>query len=154
MDALWGALEGSGIAQWANRSRWGYAALNAAHILSIALLVGAVVPLGLRRLGLGRAVDLAAATRLLTPYAGAELGLSVLTGLALFAGRAGEYAAAPVFQAKMALVAFGALTAVALHASCGPMVRRLTRWRLALHAALSLATWLAVLVLGRLIAFA
>ena len=69
MDAVLAALEGSAIAQTLRVSRWGYAAVNATHILGIALLVGATVPLSLRFLGLWRGVSRAGLVRVLAPVA-------------------------------------------------------------------------------------
>lgn len=153
MEGLLAALEASAPALWLKASRWGYLGVNAAHILGIALLVGAMVPLNLVRLGGGGlAQDVAA--RLLVPFAGAGLALALFTGLALFSTRASEYAALGVFGAKIVLVAFGVASALALHALYGLMMQRATPARRAVHAALSLATWLSVLVLGRAIAFA
>lgn len=152
MESLLAGIEATTVAQWARASRWGYAGLNAAHILGLALLVGAMVPLNLVRLG-WRRVPAQSAARLLVPTAGAGLALAIVTGAIMFASRATEYAAMTVFQAKMALVAFGLASALLLHARYGLTMGLASPRRTAVHAALSLATWLAVLVLGRLIAF-
>ncbi|UOM34765.1 DUF2214 domain-containing protein [Acuticoccus sp. I52.16.1] len=156
MDELWAALQASPVAAWARSARWGYAALNGAHIVGIALLVGAMVPLNLVRigaaLGVGR-IPAETAARLLVPFAGAGLVLAVGTGAVMFAARAGEYAALGVVQAKLALVGAGTLIALALHARHGRDMQRAGPRRTAAHAALSLVMWLTVLGLGRLIAF-
>ncbi|WP_420393232.1 DUF2214 domain-containing protein [Acuticoccus sp.] len=153
MEGVLEAVEALAPVAWVRTSRWGYAALNATHILAIALLVGAMVPLNLVRLGLVRASH-AHAAQLLTPFAAAGLALAILTGGALFAVRASEYAALTVVQAKLALVAVGALSAVSLHLAYGASIERASPTRRAAHAGASLLLWLAVLALGRLIAFA
>jgi len=56
VDAALAALEGTALAQALRVSRWGCAAVNAGHVLGVALLVGAIVPLNLRLLGLWRGV--------------------------------------------------------------------------------------------------
>ncbi len=140
------------MAEWARTARWGYAALNGTHILGIALLVGAIVPLNLVRMGLVRAEPDAAA-RLLVPFAGAGLVLAVVTGAVMFASRASEYAALGVFQIKIALVLMGVVVALVLHSRHGLYMQRAGRVRMAGHAAVSLTLWIAVLALGRLIAF-
>ena len=43
MDAFAASLEGLALAEWLRYSRWGYAAINATHILGLALLVGSIV---------------------------------------------------------------------------------------------------------------
>ena len=64
VDAVLAAVEASGLATALRFSRgWGYAAVNTAHVLGVALLVGAAVPLALRLLGLWRGVPLAGRRR-------------------------------------------------------------------------------------------
>lgn len=151
MDAVAAAVEGLALAEWLRFSRWGYAAVNAAHILGVALLVGAIVPLDLRLLGLWRSVELRPLYRVLSRVAAAGLLLAIVSGTLLFSVRAAEYAAGDLFRAKVALVALGGLHALALHFATGfPCVAR-TKRRLA--GAVSLLLWPAVLVCGRLLAF-
>ena len=140
MDAVLAALEGSAIAQTLRVSRWGYAAVNATHILGIALLVGATVPLSLRFLGAWRGVSRA--------------GLAVTAGILLFSVRAREYAGIGFLQAKLVLVAVGAVSALALHRAHGLHLEGASERRLAGHAILTSVCWIGALVCGRLIAFA
>lgn len=153
MDGVLAAIEASSVASWARTSRWGYAAVSATHIFGIALLVGTIVPLNLVRMRLVAAPHEAMA-RLLVPCAGVGLALAIATGAVLFSARAEEYAGLSVFQAKVALVAFGAVSAVVLHRVHGWFMERAPPARRAGHAAGSILTWLLVLLLGRLIAFA
>lgn len=154
MEALFAALEATTIAQTLRVSRWGYAAVNAAHILGIGLLVGAIVPLNLRFLGLWRGVPRLALVRVLVPVAAGGLALAAVAGLLLFSVRAGEYAGIGFLQTKLALVAVGTLSALALHHSHGRRLETASDARLAGHAILSLVCWLGALLCGRLIAFA
>ncbi|MCF3936471.1 DUF2214 domain-containing protein [Acuticoccus sp. M5D2P5] len=153
MEALLAWIEASAVGSWARTSRWGYAGVSAAHILGLAMLVGAMIPLNLARLG-WIARDVGGAGRLLVPFAGAGLALAVLTGLVLFSARAGEYAGLGFFQAKIGLIVAGTVTALVLHRHYGLYMERATPARRAFHAGLSLALWPVVLLLGRLIAFA
>lgn len=154
MEALLGALESTGIAQSLRVSRWGYAGVNAAHILGIALLIGAILPLDLRLLGCWRSVPRRDMVRVLVPVAAAGLALAVTAGVLLFSVRAREYAGIGFFQAKMALVATGALFALSLHRTHGFLLEGASETRLRLHALVSIGCWLGALVCGRLIAFA
>lgn len=153
MDALLAALEATAPAQYLRGARWGYAAVNGAHILGIALLVGAIVPLDLRLLGLWRGTSVAALARVLVPMAAAGLALAVTAGVLMFSIRAREYADLGVLQIKLALVATGALAAIALHRAHGLTLTGAGRGRLALQAVVSLTCWLGALACGRLIAF-
>ncbi len=154
MEAFLAALEGTAVARTLRASRWGYAAVNAAHILGVALLVGAIVPFQLRVLGLWPGVPRPLLARVLVPVAAADLALAAAAGLLLFAVRAREYAGIGFLQAKLALVAAGTLSALALHRAHGFLLEAAGDARLVGHAVVSLACWLGALVCGRLIAFA
>ncbi len=154
MEALFAALEGTALAEALRSARWGYAAVNAAHIFGIALLVGSVVPLNLRLLGLWRGIPREAVIRVLAPVAASGLALALLTGPLLFSVRARDYSAVGFLQLKLAFIAVGALSALALCRAHGLLLRDAPRARLAAHAVLSTVCWLGALVCGRLIAFA
>lgn len=146
MDHLLAAIEGSALAQHLRWSRYTYPLVNAAHVVGLATLFGAILPLDLRLLGLFRDVPLAALARVLRPIAAAGLALAVVSGLALFSAGAVGYAAAPLFWIKMGLVALGAGNALLL---TGPRLLAASPRRRRLAGAASLATWLAAIVAGR-----
>ena len=118
------------------RSRWVYPLVNAGHVLGVALLVGAVLPMNAALLR-GRSA------LWLRPWAAAGLALAVVCGAALFAAQATDYAASGWFRAKMAVLAVAAGNA-ALHLFWRPGRGALV---------LSMAAWPAVLILGRMIAY-
>jgi hypothetical protein len=151
VESVLDALVASAPAQWLRFSRWGYAAVNTAHVFGIALLVGAILPLDLRLLGLWRSVALESLARVLVPVAAAGLLLAVTTGAFLFITRATEYAAIDLFLVKGALIATGALHALSLHLGSG--LANASRTRLRTAGAASLSIWIAALVCGRLLAF-
>lgn len=153
MDAILAAVEASGPATALRAARWGYALVNAGHILGIALLVGAILPLDLRLLGLWRGVPVATLARVLVPVAASGLALAVVMGAALFAVRAREYATLEVVWAKLALLGLGAAGALALHLRAGMWLENGRERQFAMHGALSLVCWLGALLAGRLIAF-
>ncbi|MCR9220108.1 MAG: DUF2214 domain-containing protein [Alphaproteobacteria bacterium] len=153
MEALTAALEASPLAETLRGGRWSYAAVNAAHILGLALLVGAIVPLDLRLLGVWRSVPVETLARVLTPVAAAGLALAATTGLMLLSVRAGAYLSHPLVQAKLALVLFGAGSALALHRRWGLALSGVASAQLRRRALLSLACWVGALVCGRMIGF-
>ena len=154
MDAVFAALEGTAIAQALRVSRWGYAAVNAAHILGIALLIGAIVPLHLRFLGAWPSVSRSVLVRVLVPIAATGLGLAMMAGVLLFSVRAREYSGIGFLQAKLVLVAVGTLSALWLHRAHGFRLEYASDSRLAGHAVVALVCWIGALICGRLIAFA
>lgn len=153
MDPLLAALEATAFAQYLRGARWGYAAVNGTHLLGIALLVGAIVPLDLRLLGLWRGTPVAVLARVLVPVAATGLAVAVVAGALLFSIRAREYADLGVLQVKLVLVVVGAASAIALHRGYGLTLARAGRGRLALHGVVSLTCWLGALACGRLIGF-
>ena len=74
------ALEGSAAAGLLRGSVWAYPLINAGHILGVALLVGAIVPLDLRLFGMWRSVPPEPLWRVLRPAAGFGLGLAMVCG--------------------------------------------------------------------------
>ena len=140
-------------------SRWVYPLVNTAHIVGIALLFGAILPLDLRLLGAWRGVPLPLLSRVLLPVAIAGLALAAATGLMMFAVSATKYAATPVFLVKLALIAAAVANALLLRLTPAWTLARVPELpdapvaRLKLAAALSLALWLAVILCGRLIAY-
>ena len=142
------------FAQYLRTSRWGYAALNTAHVLGIAVLVGAILPLDLRLLGFWPQTSRADLARILVPVAVVGLGLAAATGPLLFAMRAEEYAALSVFRLKLVFVALGIAGALTLHRAYGLALEGASERRVAAHAALSLVCWIGALACGRFIAFA
>ena len=151
MEAVLDALVASAPAQWLRFSRWGYAAVNTTHVLGIALLVGAILPLDLRLLGFWRAVALEPLARVLVPVAAAGLLLAITTGAFLFITRANEYAAIDLFLVKVAFIATGVVHALSLH--LGSKLAKASPARLRAAGATSLSIWIAALVCGRLLAF-
>lgn len=138
--------------------RWSYAAVNAAHILGFALLIGAIVPLDLRLLGWRRDVPLASLTHVLLPVAITGLVIAIAAGSLLFAVRAPDYAAKPLFWVKMALVICGVVNAALLHqAAAWEQPERLadstSAARLRFAGMMSIVVWIAVLACGRMLAF-
>ena len=136
------ALEATPLAQFLKQSRWVYPLVNAGHILGLALLIGAVVPMDLRLLrGDAGAVWL-------RRYAAAGLALAAILGALLFVTQATDYIYSRWFQAKMAVLAV-ALANIAAH----PRLASLPAPRRRVPAAVSLGTWPAVLLLGRMIGY-
>jgi hypothetical protein len=158
-EAWTAALEATELAVMLRGSVWAYPLVNAGHLIGVALLVGSIVPLDLRLLGLWQSVPLAPVWRVLTRTAGFGLGLAIACGMLLFIIRATEYADASFFIFKMAIVAVGTVNALVLHMVM-PDDCLLARWgacrlpvRVRSAACISLASWLSALILGRLVGY-
>jgi hypothetical protein len=150
VEELARAVEASGLATALKQSRWTYPGVNAAHLFGVALLVGAVVPMDLRLIGIWRPdVRLDTVLRLLRPMAAAGAALAVPTGILLFTVQATDYVALRLFFVKLALVALGLGHALAWGAALGRAPRGAQR----LAGAISLAVWCGALVCGRMLGY-
>lgn len=153
MDILFSWLTETGISQYLRGARWGYAAVSASHIFGIALLVGTIVPLDLRLLGVWRHMPIDSLARILGPVAAVGLLIAATTGGLLFSVRPVEYAGLGVFQVKMALVLLGTGSALVMHMRYGSKLADAPPAHLACAGVFSLLCWSGALVLGRFIAF-
>lgn len=131
------------------QSLWLYPLTNAAHLVGMALLFGAIVPLDLRLLGRATTLPLDIAVRWLRPVALAGAALAVPTGLLLWACRPLDYLASGWFMLKIGLLLLAAVNALAWRPPPDGRLRR----RDAVAGLLSLGLWLAVIVAGRLIGY-
>ncbi len=149
-------LEASAWALGVRDSTWIYPLANLVHLLGLTLLVGPIVVLDLRLLGVARSIEVSALSRLLTPIAIGGLLLSIASGSVLFIADAGALVTNAVFLIKMSLLAAGVLNAVAFRLV---WQSRLRRWDFRpppvgrLQAVASISIWLCTATSGRLIAY-
>jgi len=153
MTVLLADLEATSLAAFFRSARWSYAALSAGHILAIAMLIGAVVPLDLKLLGAWPSVRREDLVRVLAPVAIVGLVFAIVTGGLLFSVRAAHYAGLWVFQLKLVFIVCATLSALVAHARYGVLLERGETRAVKAHAVLSLGFWIAALGCGRLIAF-
>ncbi|MDO9501936.1 DUF2214 domain-containing protein [Falsiroseomonas sp.] len=133
-----------------------YLLVNATHVLGLGLLVGAIVTLDLRLLGLFRAAALPHLAPPLVRVAATGLGLAALTGLALFSTRPATYLENPAFLVKLGLLALALVNLALLHAGRpwhAALAGGAVAARLRVAAGISLAAWLGALLAGRWIGF-
>jgi hypothetical protein len=156
MQAVLQWLDASAVSQALSASIWIYPLINAGHILGLALLIGAIVPLDLRMLGAWAHVDPGDLNSVLTPVALTGLITALICGFLLFSTQPQDYSRSTLFVSKMLLL----LTAVAN----ALWTRRSRAWKhwlqhsntslaLRCHAFVSLLIWPLVALLGRLIGY-
>ena len=149
---LLAGLETSPLAAGLRGSVWLYPLVNAAHIVGIALLFGAIVPLDLRLMGFFRDVEAAALSRLLVTVAATGLALAIVAGSLLFVTDAGDYFASNLFRAKMIVLLLALANVVLAFRLSGRSGARAAAYR-RVAAAASIGLWLTVIVLGRLVGY-
>ena len=158
LETLAAALQASGPSALLRSSIWLYPLVNTGHVVGIALLFGAIVPLDLRLIGGFRRTPLESLTATLIPVAIAGLVLALLTGSLLFATRPLDYVSEPLFSIKLALLGAAVVNVLWLRRSTHwrrvgavPGAPQLRAWRL--HGILSILLWLGVITAGRLIGY-
>jgi hypothetical protein len=144
------------VATLIRRSLYVYPFLNAAHIFSLTLLIGGILPADLKMLGLFRSVPSASFLRLMAAISATGLALAITTGFLLFSVKPLDYAGNPAFLAKISLVLLGTANALVIRLSPAwqeAVAGGAVASTLKVGALLSIAIWIAALLCGRWIAF-
>lgn len=135
---------------WIASHPWLYPALEATHIVGIALLLGSLALVELRLWGFAAALPLRPLARFGLGLSGVGFCVAASSGLLMFGSQPAELVANPPFLAKLALLAAAGLNALAFHLRGGlDKADGVAR----LQALASLGLWLAVIICGRWIAY-
>lgn len=154
MDALLAGIEQLAFVRGLKASFVAYPIVNALHIMSIGALLTSVMLMDLRIFGAFRSLPQAAFVALLRRTALGAFAGALVTGALLFSVRAREYAAMPVFLAKMTLILLAGANFLVFMRLCRargdeePAGAAIT-----ILAVLSLVLWTSVLFAGRFIGF-
>jgi len=160
LEALLVWLEGSSLGQLMRASGvWAYGVVNLVHILGVATLLGAVLVLDLRLLGLWRRVPLAMLERPAVSLGVCGFVVAATSGLCLVTTNATEYIGNPFVPIKFTAIGVGLINVLGVqaladwrtrHAERQPPRQRLV---LALVGGVSLACWLTAASAGRMIGY-
>ena len=140
-------------------SLWTYPIVNLLHVFGIAALLGAVIIIDLRLLGVWRRIPLAAVSGLAVPVSTCGFLVAAPTGVALLATNSEEYIGNPYLLIKFGAIALGLINAAVLNVSPAWKARAQRepepseRRRLAVFGAISLVAWISAVAAGRLIAY-
>lgn len=150
-------LENTGIANAIRTTPWMYPAFETAHYIGLSLLVGGIMLIDLRVLGIARALPLKSMIGLL-PFVWVGFLINVVTGSLLFIYGATNFGTNGAFLLKMGFMVLAGLNALAFDVS----VRRSGGVWVAADrppavvkgfATLSLVFWLCVVTTGRWMAY-
>lgn len=136
---------------------WTWPLFEILHYIGLTLLLASVGLFDLRVLGLAKGIAPSALHRLV-PFGVAGFAINVLTGVAFFAGFPEQYAYNPAFRLKLLFMLLAGLNIAVFYTA---VFRRLQELPADADApkvakvitAISLCSWLIVLVAGRLITF-
>ncbi len=156
MDILiW--LENTKLALLVQESLWAYPIVLSFHAIGMGFLVGTIIIIDLRLLGVAKQAPVTAFAQLVY-VAWAGFAINAVTGISLFLAGATTLFFNPAFQIKILLLMLGGLTAWAFR----PLVFNVandwpadgsTPTSAKILACASLTLWLGTIVSGRLIAY-
>jgi uncharacterized protein DUF6644 len=145
--------ESTPLGDWLKQAMWGFAIIETIHIMALAVLLGTMVVVDLRLLGLGlKRMPAEELDRLLSPWFWTSFFTMIVSGLCLFTGEAVRLGTSGPFAYKMALVLLAVTVHLTIHRRA--IARGVHGAALGKAAAyLSLICWLGIALAGRAIAF-
>lgn len=152
-------LDNTSISTVIRHYRWLFGAFDAVHTLGIICVVGTIIIVDLRLLGLSlRGLRVSEMTSRIAPLIRWGFGAVFLSGLLLFASEAEKMYYNPAFSIKLLALCLVGANAIVFH---GIVYRDVANWddaptpplRVRLAGLLSLVFWLAIIAAGRAIAY-
>jgi hypothetical protein len=159
IDAFLKSIEAAGFATTIRDSIWMFPIIESLHVISFALVVGTIAIIDLRLLGLASSKrSFQRMSSDILKWTWSAFAVTVTTGLTMFTTNAEIYFHNPFFRAKMVLLLLAGINVAAFELTAGRTVRS---WdnapsapRLAKAiAATSLALWISIIFMGRIIGF-
>jgi hypothetical protein len=154
LTPFWTWLEGLSISARIGESWW-FPLLESIHVLTATFLVGSILMLDLRLLGVAsRTERISRIATEIVPWTCGAAAVSIIAGVGMFMTRAGHYAGNPAFELKMGLLVAAGVNMAVFHFRTS---RTIAAWDLApvaplparVAGAVSLILWLGVLLAGR-----
>ena len=134
---------------------WGFAMCESIHVLASTFVVGSILMVDLRLMGLaGRRHPVSQITREVVPWTLGACAVSVLAGLGMFIGQANHYMDNRAFQVKLVLLLLAAMNMAIFHLRTS---RGIARWDTAgrpsaaarAGGACSLLLWIGIMLSAR-----
>lgn len=150
-------LEHTSVANAIRSSIWMYPALETGHYIGLSLLVGSIMLIDLRLLGVAKGLPLRSMLGLL-PFVWVGFLINVMTGTLIFIYGASSFGVNKAFQIKMVLLVLAGINAMLFTVAAA---RSGKEWvsiervpiSVRLIATLSLLFWLGVVTAGRWMAY-
>jgi hypothetical protein len=152
------AVEASALGRLMRESLWAFPIVETVHICAFAIVVGSIVTLDLRLLGLSRRVPVSRLAAHVLPWTIGAFLVAMLSGLTMFTAHTADYLTNEVFILKMGLILAAGVNAALLHVGA---MQSVGTWdtdagppaRVRFAAGLSIALWFGVIACGRLLAY-
>ena len=138
-------------------SPWGWPVVESLHFFGLSLLIGTVGVFDLRMIGLGHGIAYRHLHRL-APIGVFGYAINVLTGTMFLTSAPNQYLYNPAFQTKLGFMLLAGCNVIWFYSACSTQVRntedyRPVSGRAKLIAAISLISWCAIIICGRLITY-
>ena len=152
-------LQASSLAVFIHKTPWAFTTVEVIHVFAVSMVIGTIAIVDLRLLGLASTKrPFAELSRQVLPVTWTAFVVAVIAGLLLFISRATDYFVNPVFWIKMSLIVVAGINMMIFEFIT---VRDVQKWNLdptppppaRLAGGISIASWVLVVVLGRLISF-
>jgi hypothetical protein len=159
-NPLWHNLEYSPFGSAIASSEWMFPTIETVHVFAIVTVIGCIAIMDMRLLGLnGRARSVRALEHDTIPLTWLAFAVAAVTGVLMFVSKATSYMANPFFLWKMGLMALAGVNMAVFHRALsggvdewgapGATVPALAK----LSGLVSLALWLVIPLLGRIVGF-
>ena len=151
-------LEMSAYATWVRESLYGWAINLTFHAFGNGIVVGVIIIIALRLLGLFQPIPFSTVRRVLIPVIWVGVIIQVISGVGLFATKPDRYFAEPMFQLKLLFLLSGIVVTLLLQRT---LKAESHTWRLTSPApakgrslvGFAALAWAGVLIMGRLTAY-
>jgi hypothetical protein len=159
LTAFWQAVAATPLAQYVASSAWAFPTLESVHVIAITTVIGTVLVMDLRLLGLAsRGSKVTEISRDTLRWTWLAFAIALVTGSLLFMSKAADYTINPFFDGKMLMILLAGANMAVFHlvtwksvgrwdaASALPMGARLA-------GGISLGLWVGVVFLARAVGF-
>ena len=159
LQSFWQGLEASAFGDYVAESTWAFPTLESLHVMSFVTVLGSLLVVDLRILGLGwKDVKLTTLSHETLKITWIAFTCAAITGIMIFCSKATSYVINPYFLWKMVMLALAGLNMMYFHFFT---YRTVQHWDLdpsvpfaaKLAGGLSLVFWLLVVFFGRAIGF-
>ena len=147
-----GIFEGLEHAAWVMtiaETGWLYVAISVTHYFTLFVLVGTIVVVDLRILGVAaRSQTVTQVADTLFPWTWTALGLALLSGFLMFLTDGGDYYPDPVFRVKMTVILLALISAVIVQRNVRKWDQPVTPIGAKLTAFVSIVLWVGAILAG------
>ena len=156
---IWERIEYSSVGTYIAESTWAFPTLETLHVIALVTVLGTILVMDLRMLGLtSNKFAVTATSKDTLPWTWGAFVFAAVTGGLLFVSKASSYVINPYFLWKMVLIALAGVNMMYFHFITWRTVEHWDRdasmpFSVKLAATLSLLLWIGVVFLGRAIGF-